>query len=154
MAFRAKVAHLRTAAPLKLYHIGRAQPMSYPARVPFPHARTYRAMLPRSRLPGQNRARRAEGVIGLCALRFQTRRKSEDYAAMRHIDAFCHFFPPGLFAKMSATSGGTRDIGKRMQGVRTIHDLDARVKMMDEFDDYSEMLSLGLPPLDAIAGPD
>ena len=73
---------------------------------------------------------------------------------MRHIDAFCHFFPQSLFAKMSATSGGTRDIGKRMQGVRTIHDLDARRKMMDEFDDYSEILSLGLPPLEAMAGPD
>src|SRR3954453_9217219 len=62
---------------------------------------------------------------------------------MRHIDAFCHFFPQGLFEQMSQTAGGTQDIGKRMQGVRTIHDLDARLKMMDEFDDYSEVLSLG-----------
>jgi predicted TIM-barrel fold metal-dependent hydrolase len=73
---------------------------------------------------------------------------------MRHIDGFCHFFPRALFERMSQTSGGTRDIGKRMQGVRPIHDLDARLKMMDEFDDYSEILSLGLPPLDAMAGPD
>src|SRR5258708_19114421 len=73
---------------------------------------------------------------------------------MRHIDAFCHFFPQGLFEKMSQTTGGTQDIGKRMQGVRTIHDLNARLKMMDEFDDYSEVLSLGLPPLEALAGPD
>ena len=41
-----------------------------------------------------------------------------------------------------------------MQGVRTIHDLDARLQMMDEFGDYSEILSLGLPPIDAMAGPD
>jgi uncharacterized protein len=73
---------------------------------------------------------------------------------MRHIDAFCHFFPQGLFEKMSQTTGGTQDIGKRMQGVRTIHDLDARLRMMDEFGDYSEVLSLGLPPLEALAGPD
>jgi uncharacterized protein len=73
---------------------------------------------------------------------------------MRHIDAFCHFFPPRLFERMSRTEGGTRDIGKRMQGVRTIYDLDARLKMMDEFDDYAEVLSLGLPPLDALAPPD
>ena len=39
-----------------------------------------------------------------------------------------------------------------MQGVRTIHDLDARLRMMDEFDDYSEILSLGLPPIDVMAG--
>ncbi len=73
---------------------------------------------------------------------------------MRHIDAFCHFFPAALFERMSQTPGGIRDIGKRMQGVRTIYDLDARLKMMDEFDDYSEILSLGLPPIDAMAGPD
>jgi predicted TIM-barrel fold metal-dependent hydrolase len=73
---------------------------------------------------------------------------------MRHIDAFCHFFPASLFERMSRTAGGTRDIGKRMQGVRTIHDLDARLRMMDEFDDYSEILSLGLPPIDVMAGPE
>jgi hypothetical protein len=44
---------------------------------------------------------------------------------------------------MSQTAGGTQDIGKRMQGVRTIHDLDARLKMMDEFDDYSEFSRWG-----------
>ena len=73
---------------------------------------------------------------------------------MRHIDAFCHFFPQSLFEKMSQTAGGTKDIGKRMQGVRNIHDLDARLRMMDEFADYSEILSLGLPPLEGMAGPD
>jgi hypothetical protein len=39
---------------------------------------------------------------------------------MRHIDAFRHFFPQGIFNKLSETTGGTRDIGKRIQGVRTI----------------------------------
>jgi hypothetical protein len=32
---------------------------------------------------------------------------------MRHIDAFCHFFPHSLFEKMSQTTGGTKDIGQR-----------------------------------------
>ncbi len=73
---------------------------------------------------------------------------------MRHIDAFCHFFPPQVFEFLSKTSGGTTDIGKRIQGVRTIHDLEARLRMMDEFSDYAQILSLGLPPLDGIAGPD
>src|SRR5258707_12382360 len=72
---------------------------------------------------------------------------------MRHIDAFCFFSPPRLFEKMSRTAGGTKDIGKRIQGVRTIYDLDARLNMMDEFVDYAEILSLGLPPLNAMAGP-
>ena len=73
---------------------------------------------------------------------------------MRHIDAFCHFFPSGIFRLMSETAGGTTDVGKRMQGVRTIHDLDARFRMMDQFDDYTQILSLGLPPLEGMVGPD
>jgi predicted TIM-barrel fold metal-dependent hydrolase len=73
---------------------------------------------------------------------------------MRTIDAFCHFFPDGIFKAMSQTSGGTTNVGKRMQGVRTIWDLDARMKMMEPFQDYTQVLSLGLPPLEAMAGPD
>src|SRR5947208_15197215 len=73
---------------------------------------------------------------------------------MRHIDAFCHFFPPALFEKMSRTAGGTKDIGKRVHGVRTIYDLDARLKMMDEFENYAASRSLGLPPIEAMAGPE
>src|SRR4029453_2177570 len=72
---------------------------------------------------------------------------------MRHIDAFCHFFPAGIFRLLSETAGGTVDIGKRIQGVRTIWDLDARFRMMDEFKDYSQVLSLGLPPLEGMGGP-
>ena len=60
---------------------------------------------------------------------------------MRHIDSFCHFFPQSIFRLMSATAGGTTDVGKRMQGVRTIYDLDARFRMMDPFDDYTQILS-------------
>jgi len=73
---------------------------------------------------------------------------------MRHIDSFCHFFPSGIFHLLSATAGGTVDIGKRIQGVRTIWDLDARFRMMDEFRDYTQVLSLGLPPLEGMVGPD
>jgi uncharacterized protein len=73
---------------------------------------------------------------------------------MRHIDAFCHFFPKQMFELMSRTKGGTTDVGKRMQGVRTIYDIDARFRMMDEFEDYTQILSLGLPPLEGMAGSD
>ncbi len=73
---------------------------------------------------------------------------------MRHIDAFCHFFPAGIFRLMSETTAGVTDVGKRMQNVRTSFDLDARLRMMDKFADYTQILSLGLPALDEMAGPD
>jgi aminocarboxymuconate-semialdehyde decarboxylase len=73
---------------------------------------------------------------------------------MHYVDAFCHFFPVGIFKLLSQTTGGTVDIGKRIQGVRTIWDLDARMRMMEPFHDYTQVLSLGLPPIEAMAGPD
>jgi aminocarboxymuconate-semialdehyde decarboxylase len=73
---------------------------------------------------------------------------------MRHIDAFCHFFPRQIFEALTNTAGGRTDIGKRMQGVRTIYDLDARFRMMDEFEEYTQIISLGMPPLEGLAGPD
>lgn len=73
---------------------------------------------------------------------------------MRYIDAFCHFFPEGIFKLMSQTAGGTTNVGKRMQGVRTIYDLDARFRVMDQFEDYAQVISLGLPPLERMTGPD
>jgi predicted TIM-barrel fold metal-dependent hydrolase len=73
---------------------------------------------------------------------------------MRYIDSFCHFFPDSVFKMMSQTTGGTTDVGKRMQGVRTIWDLEARLKMMEPFNDYTQVISLGLPPLEGLVGPD
>jgi aminocarboxymuconate-semialdehyde decarboxylase len=73
---------------------------------------------------------------------------------MRYIDAFNHFFPPAFFKKMSETAGGTRDIGKRMQGIPAIYDLDTRFRLVDGFLDYTQVLSLGMPPLEGMVGPD
>jgi predicted TIM-barrel fold metal-dependent hydrolase len=73
---------------------------------------------------------------------------------MRYIDSFCHFFPDKFFRLMSETNAGTTHVGKRVQGVRTIYDLDARFRVMDRFENYSQILSLGLPPIDRMVGPD
>ena len=72
---------------------------------------------------------------------------------MRHIDCFNHFIPAGLRAKMLGTPGGTRDIGMRMQGIPCIFDVEKRLAMVAEFPDYSQVLSLSMPPIEAMAGP-
>ncbi|NDC53174.1 MAG: amidohydrolase, partial [Planctomycetia bacterium] len=44
---------------------------------------------------------------------------------------------------------------KRWLGVPVLHDLDARLAMMREFgDEYRQILSLSLPAIEAVAGPD
>ena len=74
---------------------------------------------------------------------------------MQYIDAFCHFFPKKLWDKMLAAEGAARDIGKRMRGVPCLYDLDERFRCMDLFKDknYTQILSLGMPPMEALGGP-
>ncbi len=75
---------------------------------------------------------------------------------MQYIDAFNHFFPKALWDKMLASEGAARDIGKRMRGIPCIYDLDERFRVMDMFKDknYTQILSLGMPPLEALGTPE
>ena len=73
---------------------------------------------------------------------------------MHTIDAVTHFFPGRFFDKMLAAPAFAGDIGKRMRHVRSVWDLDVRFKVIDRFADYRQILSLGLPPLDILAGPE
>ena len=45
-------------------------------------------------------------------------------------------------------------MGKRVRGVGLLHDLDARLRVMDAFGDgYQQILSMPSPPLESFAGP-
>jgi uncharacterized protein len=70
------------------------------------------------------------------------------------IDIFNHLFPRRFFDEYINTPSGPKDIGKRVREAATIVDLDARFKVMDEFGEYCQVLSLPLPPLETLAGPD
>jgi uncharacterized protein len=73
---------------------------------------------------------------------------------MRYIDAFNHFFPKRLWDRMLASQGAASDIGKRMRGIPAIYDLDTRLKVMDQFGDYTQVISLGMPPLESLGSPE
>jgi predicted TIM-barrel fold metal-dependent hydrolase len=75
---------------------------------------------------------------------------------VRYIDAFNHFFPSGVWQRMLESDGAARDIGKRMRGIPAIYDLDERLRVMDQFSDrdYTQVLSLGMPPLEAMGSPE
>ncbi len=75
---------------------------------------------------------------------------------MRYIDCFNHFFPQGLWDKMLATPGTSADIGARMRGIPAIYDLDERKRVVDLFrkqKNYQQVISLGMPPLEALGEP-
>jgi uncharacterized protein len=70
---------------------------------------------------------------------------------MTKVDIYNHFFPAAYFERMLEIAGGFKDIGKRVRGVPSIHDLDIRLSQMDQFDDYVQVLSLPGPPVEALA---
>ena len=75
-------------------------------------------------------------------------------AACMKIDLFNHFFPKRFHEEFILKGSGGKDLGKRVQNVPTIADLTARFRVMDEFDDYCQLLSLPAPTLESMAGPD
>jgi len=75
-------------------------------------------------------------------------------AAVMKIDLFNHFFPKRFLEEFIDGGYAGKDIGKRVRNVPTIGDLDARFRVMDEFEDYCQFLSLPAPPLEAMAGPE
>ena len=67
------------------------------------------------------------------------------------IDIFNHLFPQPFFDRY--IEKGLPDIGKRVKAMPTIVKLDARFKVMDEFGDYCQVISLPAPPIEALGGP-
>lgn len=72
----------------------------------------------------------------------------------RYIDAFNHFFPSRYFAEFLATPAGSKDLGKRVRSIPALSDLDLRMRLVESFDNYSQVLSHGLPPIDRLWGPE
>jgi len=73
---------------------------------------------------------------------------------MRIIDAFNHFFPKRYYDALLQSPDAAKDIGKRVRSIPALSDLDLRLRIVEMFDDYSQVLSHGLPPLEWLWGPD
>ncbi len=73
---------------------------------------------------------------------------------MRYIDAYNHFFPKRYYDALLETPAGAKDLGKRVRGIPALSNLDERRRVVELFDDYSQVLSLGLPPVERLWGPE
>jgi aminocarboxymuconate-semialdehyde decarboxylase len=75
---------------------------------------------------------------------------------VKYIDAFCHFFPDGIWRRLLTLEGAGAGIGARMRGVPCIYDIDERFRVMDLFrqHDYTQVISLGMPPLESLGTPE
>jgi uncharacterized protein len=72
---------------------------------------------------------------------------------MRKLDAFNHFFPDRYFARLMEVAPAHKDMGKRIRNIPLLRDLDARLRVMDAFGDYRQILSMPSPPIEAMAAP-
>ncbi len=72
---------------------------------------------------------------------------------MRKIDIFTHFSPGRYFQRMLEVAPNHKDMGKRSRSLPMLRDLDVRLRAMDEFGEYQQVLSLPTPPIEALAGP-
>jgi aminocarboxymuconate-semialdehyde decarboxylase len=73
---------------------------------------------------------------------------------VRYIDAYNHFFPKRYYDALLETPAGAKDLGKRVRGIPALSDLDERRRVVEQFDAYTQVLSLGLPPVERLWGPD
>jgi len=73
---------------------------------------------------------------------------------LRYIDAYNHFFPKRYYDALLETPAGAKDLGKRVRGIPALSNLDERLRVVDMFDGYSQVLSLGLPAVERLWGPD
>ena len=70
------------------------------------------------------------------------------------IDIYTHIFPGNFFDQMSKAAPRLENIGKRMQAVVPVHNLDERFRQMDRYGDYKQLISLPNPPLEDIMDPE
>ncbi len=73
---------------------------------------------------------------------------------MLKIDMYNHILPRNYFDLLENIAGTYGDLGNRMRSIPFLLDLDARFRVMDEFGEYQQMLSLAGPSPEMIAGPD
>ncbi|MEU6820200.1 amidohydrolase family protein [Streptomyces atriruber] len=69
------------------------------------------------------------------------------------LDAYSHILPAPYFARMRELAVD-RAMFKRWLELPALHDVDVRLRMMDEFGDgYQQVLTLSSPPVELLAGP-
>jgi predicted TIM-barrel fold metal-dependent hydrolase len=70
------------------------------------------------------------------------------------IDIFNHIFPEHFFREFLRVAQSLKDMGKRVRNIPALVDLDGRFRVMDEFGEYRQVLSLASPPLESFTEPE
>ena len=67
------------------------------------------------------------------------------------VDAFCHVLPKPYFDRLQhIASARAANLLKRTAPIRTLWDMDERLRVIEPFEDYAQIISLAAPPLEAL----
>jgi predicted TIM-barrel fold metal-dependent hydrolase len=70
------------------------------------------------------------------------------------LDAFCHVLPKPYFERLQRISSArAANLLKRTAPIRSLWDVDERLRVIAPFDDYSQIISLASPPIEALGEP-
>ena len=73
------------------------------------------------------------------------------------LDIFPHIIPQPYFERMKELAAQNPGLGaqiKRWLNIPVLYDLDARMRMMDRFKGYKQILTLSMPAVELLGGPD
>jgi predicted TIM-barrel fold metal-dependent hydrolase len=70
------------------------------------------------------------------------------------IDAFCHVLPRPYYDRLQQISTArAANLLKRTAPIRSLYDVDDRLRVIEPFDDYVQIISLAAPPIEALGEP-
>jgi len=69
------------------------------------------------------------------------------------IDVFNHFVPPKYLDALTKKAGKNHYLDLPLKVTPAIHDIEERLRILERYDDYVQILSLAGPPLDAVVSP-
>ena len=72
---------------------------------------------------------------------------------MTKIDVFPHILPRPYFERVMAAGPSGLQMGKRMAGIPVLVDLEQRLRIMDRYEGYQQILTIANPPIETLGGP-
>jgi predicted TIM-barrel fold metal-dependent hydrolase len=70
------------------------------------------------------------------------------------IDAFCHVLPRPYYDRLqSISSERAANLLKRTAPIRSLYDVDERLRVIEPFGEYAQIISLAAPPIEALGEP-
>jgi predicted TIM-barrel fold metal-dependent hydrolase len=70
------------------------------------------------------------------------------------IDVFCHVLPKRYFDRLQRVSSErAANLLKRTASIRSLWDVDERLRVVSPFDDYAQIISLAAPPIESLGAP-